>query len=119
MHAGKSGESTPAATKGRRRLGHRLTLWSVPDNVSTSTCTIMTTPSAPLRFLHSRCEHHPKSCLAAHHALVGFSGPLEREDFIHGPHAGERAEMERILGVNRSTRRPTYDRAASAEQLYW
>src|SRR5207249_10894187 len=28
MHAGKSGESTPAATKGRRRLGHRLTLWS-------------------------------------------------------------------------------------------
>src|SRR6266850_8503366 len=26
MHAGKSGESTPAATKGRRRLGHRLTL---------------------------------------------------------------------------------------------
>src|SRR5437899_9687381 len=29
MHAGKSGESTPAATKGRRRLGHRLTLWSI------------------------------------------------------------------------------------------
>src|SRR5436853_6572035 len=29
MHAGKSGESTPAATKGRRRLGHRLTLWLV------------------------------------------------------------------------------------------
>src|SRR3989454_3166055 len=51
MHAGKSGESTPAATKGRRRLGHRLTLWSVPNNVTTSTCTIMTTPSAPLRRL--------------------------------------------------------------------
>src|SRR6266853_5530858 len=51
MHAGKSGESTPAATKGRRRLGHRLTLWSVPDNVTTSTFTIMTTPSAPLRRL--------------------------------------------------------------------
>src|SRR6266436_4482516 len=40
MHAGKSGESTPAATKGRRRLGHRLPLWSVPDNVTTSTCTV-------------------------------------------------------------------------------
>jgi hypothetical protein len=26
MHAGKSGELTPAATKGRRRLVHRLTL---------------------------------------------------------------------------------------------
>src|SRR3989441_3283460 len=51
MHAGKSGESTPAATKGRRRLGHRLTLWSVPHNVTTSTFTIMTTPSAPLRRL--------------------------------------------------------------------
>src|SRR6267143_4433549 len=53
MHAGKSGESTPAATKGRRRLGHRLTLWSVPDNVRTSTFTIMTTPSAPLRRLRA------------------------------------------------------------------
>src|SRR2546425_9339565 len=53
MHAGKSGESTPAATKGRRRLGHRLTLWSVPDNVITSTFTIMTTPSAPLRRLRA------------------------------------------------------------------
>src|SRR5256885_12565772 len=53
MHAGKSGESTPAATKGRRRLGHRLTLWSVPDNVTTSTFTIMTTPSAPLRRLRA------------------------------------------------------------------
>src|SRR5467141_2007544 len=53
MHAGKSGESTPAATKGRRRLGHRLTFWSVPDNVRTSTFTIMTTPSAPLRRLRA------------------------------------------------------------------
>src|SRR2546425_710483 len=27
--------------------------WSVPDNVTTSTCTIMTTPSAPLRRLRA------------------------------------------------------------------
>src|SRR6266850_7512361 len=58
MHAGKSGESTPAATKGRRRLGHRLTLWSVTRNVS---------PNSPPR---------PRlSMEASQHFLDGASTP--------------------------------------------
>src|SRR5438132_12423910 len=48
MHAGKSGESTPAATKGRRRLGHRLTLWS---DRRAYVFAELTTPAAPARRL--------------------------------------------------------------------
>src|SRR2546422_3558335 len=37
----------------RSLLTKAQTGWSVPDDVSTSTCTIMTTPSAPLRRLRA------------------------------------------------------------------
>ena len=37
----------------RSLLMKAQTGWSVPDNVTTSTCTIMTTPSAPLRRLRA------------------------------------------------------------------
>src|SRR6266403_4892427 len=48
MHAGKSGESTPAATKGRRRLGHRLTLWSI--NVAKPPYRCWRSPPFSIRF---------------------------------------------------------------------
>src|SRR5437867_8693983 len=59
MHAGKSGESTPAATKGRRRLGHRLTLWS---DRRAYVFAELTTPAAP-------------SKVASRHLLDGASTP--------------------------------------------
>lgn len=43
------------------------------------------------------CKNYTKPGLAAHHLFVGLGGTLQREDFSHGPHAGEHAEGERIL----------------------
>ena len=58
-----------------------------------------------LRFMSSLdfsagCENDSKSCLAAHHALVGFGGALQRIDFGHSPHTGERTEGQRVLRIN-------------------
>lgn len=43
------------------------------------------------------CENYSKPRLAAHHVFVGLGCTLQREDFRHGPYAGEHAEGERIL----------------------
>src|SRR6267378_1183838 len=47
----RGGEAAPFKKMLRSLLIKAQTGWSVPDNVSTSTFTIMTTPSAPLRRL--------------------------------------------------------------------
>src|SRR3989440_8019134 len=47
------GVAAPSIKMLRSLLMKAQTGWSVPDNVTTSTCTIMTTPSAPLRRLRA------------------------------------------------------------------
>src|SRR6266571_251370 len=61
-------------------------------------------------------QDHAKTRLAAHHALVGLGGALEREGLVHRPHPGARAEDERLLRVDRRPRVPPLDRAPSGEK---
>src|SRR5437899_9242285 len=102
MHAGKSGESTPAATKGRRRLGHRLTLWSVLESVSK-----MTTPSAPFRWLRvfflmaqPPLLFQERNTLALTWFIVVFLAPAAAAQApITNPVAGDRDAIRAGSGV--------------------
>jgi len=42
-------------------------------------------------------EHDAKSCLAAHHTIVGGSGLFEREGLDHGANAGQRTVVECVF----------------------
>ncbi len=64
------------------------------------------------RVAHSRHDHHPESCLAAQHALIGFRRLLQRVGLDHRLDAGQRAEAQRVLRIDRGARRPASHAAA-------
>ena len=45
---------------------------------------------------------YAEPCLAADHAIIGVSGPVQRIDLVHRTHAGEDAEGERVLAGRRA-----------------
>src|SRR5204863_3307251 len=54
-------------------------------------------------------EHDSKPGLAAHHALVGFGGALQRIFFVHRPHAALNTERERVFRIDRCPGIPALD----------
>src|SRR5205809_3239649 len=48
----------------------------------------------------ARLQHHPEPRLPAHHAVVSLRCFIQRILLDQWPHSGERAELQRILGID-------------------
>src|SRR5207245_4979008 len=87
------------------------TRWYEHGFVITSRVTI-----TPRLLLSLHAEDDSEACFSAHHPFVSFTRSLEREDFIHRLHAGQRAELERVLRIDRRAGIPALHRTATADE---
>src|SRR5882762_3860879 len=107
MHAGKSGESTPAATKGRRRLGHRLTLWSI--NVAKPPYRCLRSPPSFIRFASRasirwlRDVDRPPRRSLSNELLIARGTPPNLETRPETPVSGRKAMGARKLVYGNAT----------------
>src|ERR1700694_6175250 len=86
------------------------------DFSARSLCSSMTAFLETCTDLASGGEYDSKSGFAAHHAFVSFGDAFQREDFVHGTHAAEDAERERLLRIYRRAGIPALDGPASADE---
>jgi len=94
------------AAQGRTQNAPRTEVAGIPVNydealVGTYTLSGPLLPTIYPTWLVPGGEHDSKPRPSAHHALVGFRRTLQREDFIHRPHATEHTEGESVLRIDR------------------
>lgn len=61
-------------------------------------------------------QNNAKTRLAAHHVVIGVGDALQRERFVHRPHAAAHTEGERGLRIDGRSGIPALDRATSRNQ---
>src|SRR5580658_10617478 len=68
------------------------------------------------RELLGHCENHAESRFTRHHASIRFFGFFQRKRFDHGANVSEDAEIKSVLGLDRSSRQASNDRAATKDE---